>query len=418
MKAKSIFLPPFIITFFVPACLAQDDISAKITPAAIDARIAEIRMGDIIVRTKPGAVVEVQQVRHEFLFGTAIGDHLPENSDNAMSPKDRKMFLKILSENFNYAVHENALKWYDCEAEENVIDYYRADRIWEICNELNIPMRGHCIFWEKDKYIMSWLNKLNNDQLRAAVHRRAIDVTKHFKGRITEFDLNNEMVQGNFFRRRLGYGIVNEMAYMAKAGNPDITLFVNDYGILVEGGYNAGAYINQIENFLATGVPIGGIGCQGHFVATKPAAGKAPTTPEDVQKTLDKLAEFNLPIKITECLFDGADEQAKADALQMFFPICFAHPNVEAIIMWCFWEQDHWMPHTAMWKKDWTPTPQALAYRDLVFNKWWTKTSGKADKDGTFKTDAFYGDYIITSNGVQKKVTLRKKDKSIQVNFE
>ena len=418
MTVKSLFLPPFVITFFVPACLAQDNISAKITPAAIDARIAKIRMGDIIVKTKPGAVVEVQQVRHEFLFGTAIGNHLAEKSDNAMSPEDRKMFLKVLKENFNYAVHENALKWYDCEAEQNVIDYYRADRIWEICNELNIPMRGHCIFWEKDKYIMSWLNKLNNDELRAAVHRRAIDVTKHFKDRITEFDLNNEMVQGNFFRRRLGYGIVNEMAWMAKAGNPDITLYVNDYGIIVEDGYNAGAYINQIENFLATGVPIGGIGCQAHFVATKPAAGKAPTIPENVQKTLDKLAEFNLPIKITECLFDGADEQAKADALQMFFPICFAHPNVEAIIMWCFWEQDHWMPHTAMWKKDWTPTPQALAYRDLVFNKWWTKTSGKADKDGTFKTRAFYGDYIITSNGVEKKATLSKKEKSLQVNFE
>jgi len=418
MKAKSIFLPPFIITFFVPACLAQDDIPAKITPSAIDARIAEIRMGDIIIKTKSGSDVKVQQVRHEFLFGTAIGNHLAEKSDNAMSPEDRKMFLKVLSENFNYAVHENALKWYDCEAEQNVIDYYRADRIWEICNELNIPMRGHCIFWEKDKYIMSWLNKLNNDELRTAVHRRAIDVTKHFKGRITEFDLNNEMVQGNFFRRRLGYGIVNEMAWMAKAGNPDITLYVNDYGIIVEDGYNAGAYINQIENFLATGVPIGGIGCQAHFVATKPAYGKAPTVPENVQKTLDKLAEFNLPIKITECLFDGVDEQAKADALRMFFPICFAHPNVEAIIMWCFWEQDHWMPNTAMWKKDWTPTPQALAYRELVFDKWWTKTSGKADKDGTFKTRAFYGDYIITSNGVEKKVTLSKEDKSIQVNFE
>ncbi len=417
MKAKSRLLFPVIITLIVPVCFAQDDISAKLTPSAIDARIAEIRMGDIIVKTKPGSVVEVQQVRHEFLFGTAIGNHLAEKSTNAMSSEDRKMFLKVLSENFNYAVHENALKWYDCEAAPDVIDYYRADRIWEICNEYNIPMRGHCIFWAKDKYIMSWLNKLNNDQLRAAVHRRAIDVTKHFKGRIEEFDLNNEMINGDFFRRRLGYGIINEMAYMAKVGNPDITLFVNDYGILVEGGYNAATYITQIETLLANGVPIGGIGCQGHFVATK-AAGKAPTTPEHVQKTLDQLARFNLPIKITECLFVGDDEQDKADALRMFFPICFAHPNVEAIIMWCFWEQDHWMPNTAMWKKDWTPTPQVEAYRDLVFNKWWTQTPGKAGDDGIFKTRAFYGDYVISSNGVQKKVTLSKKDKSIQVNFE
>lgn len=420
MKTKSGLLLAAIIALIAPICLAQDDITEKITPSAIDARIAEIRMGDIIVKTKPGADVNVQQVRHEFLFGTAIGNHLAEKSPDAMSPEDRKMYLKILSENFNYAVHENALKWYTCEAEPNVVDYSIADRIWEICSDYNIPMRGHCIFWEKDKYTMPWLKKLDNDQLRAAVHRRAIDVTRHFKGRISEFDLNNEMIHGDFFRRRLGYGIVNEMAYMAKAGNPDITLYVNDYGILVEGGYNAATYITQIENLLANGVPIGGIGCQGHFVTIDKAdsTGKAATTPEHVQKTLDQLAKFNLPIKITECLFTADDEQGKADALRMFFPICFAHPNVEAIIIWGFWEQGHWMPHTAMWKKDWTPTPLAEAYRDLIFNKWRTQTSGKADSDGIFKTRAFYGDYIITSNGVEKKVSLRKKDKSLQVTFD
>jgi len=421
MKAPSrFFLIPVVITLIVPACFAQNDIAAKLTPSAIEARIAEIRMGDIIVKTSPGADVKVQQVRHEFLFGTAITNHLAEKDANAMSPEDRKMFLKILAENFNYAVHENALKWYDCEKQLNVVDYSTADRIWEICHDLNIPMRGHCIFWAKDKYIMPWLKQLNNDELRAAVNRRAIGVTKHFKGRIEEFDLNNEMINGDFFRRRLGYGIVNEMAYMAKAGNPDITLYVNDYGVIVEKGFNADSYITQIENLLANGVPIGGIGCQGHFVAShkNDSSGRAATTSEHVQKTLDKLAKFNLPIKITECLFVADDEQGMAEELRRFFPICFAHPNVEAILMWGFWEVGHWQPHTAMWKTDWTPTPQALAYRDLVFNKWWTQTSGKADDDGVYKARAFYGDYIITSNGKTKKVTLSKKEKSTQVNFE
>jgi endo-1,4-beta-xylanase len=421
MKALSrIFLIPVATALIAPACVAQDDIAAKLTPSAIEARIAEIRMGDMIVKTSPGADVNVRQVRHEFLFGTAITNQLAENDTNTMSPQDRKMFLKILAENFNYAVHENALKWYDCEKQLNVVDYSIADSIWEICHELNIPMRGHCIFWAKDKYIMPWLKQLNNDDLRAAVARRAIGVTEHFKGRISEFDLNNEMINGDFFRRRIGYGIVNEMAYMAKAGNPDITLYVNDYGVIVEKGFNADSYITQIENLLANGVPIGGIGCQGHFVAShkNDSSGRAATTSEHVQKTLDKLAKFNLPIKITECLFAADDEQGMAEELRRFFPICFAHPNVEAILMWGFWEVGHWQPQTAMWKKDWTPTPQALAYRDLVFNKWWTQTSGKADKDGTFKTRAFYGDYIITSNGKTQKVSLSKKNKSTQVSFE
>jgi GH35 family endo-1,4-beta-xylanase len=280
-------------------------------------------------------------------------------------------------------------------------------------------MRGHCIFWAKDKYIMPWLKELDNDELRGKVISRAIDVTEHFKDRITEYDLNNEMINGDFFRRRLGYGIVNEMAYAARAGNPEITLYVNDYGVLVERNYNADSYITQIENLLANGVPIGGIGCQAHTITSDEAnsTGMAATIPERFQSTLDKLAGFDLPIKITECLFTADNEQDIAEELDKYFSICFAHPKVEAIVMWGFWEGDHWQPHTAMWRKDWTATPQALAYRDLVFDKWWTRISGKADRSGEFKVPAFYGDYEITSNGETQKVTLRKKEAEVVVSF-
>jgi GH35 family endo-1,4-beta-xylanase len=34
-------------------------------------------------------------------------------------------------------LHENTLKWYDCEKEPGVVDYSMADMIWEICREYN-----------------------------------------------------------------------------------------------------------------------------------------------------------------------------------------------------------------------------------------------------------------------------------------
>ena len=354
MKGRSILIIPGILVFLISTiCFSQDDITAKLTPSAINARIQECRMGQIIIKTEPEADIDIQQVRHEFQFGTAVANSVA----NAMSAQDRKMYLKILKENFNYAVHENALKWYDCERRKDSVDYSIADRIWEICNDLSIPMRGHCIFWAKDKFNTSWLKKLNTDELRGKVISRAMDVTSHFRDRITEFDLNNEMINGNFFRRRLGNDIINEMASAAKAGNPDISLYVNDYGILVEGNYNADSYITQIENLLKNGVPVDGIGCQAHTITSEEAnsRGTPETTPEQFQGNLDRLAKFNLPIKITECLFTADKEEDIAGHLLEYFPICFAHPNVEAIIMWGFWEGDHWQPHTAMWKKDSRP---------------------------------------------------------------
>jgi endo-1,4-beta-xylanase len=414
MKSKLMFLILIFISFLSSTAFSQEDAASEVTPEAIKARIEKYRMGDIVVKTKPGSDVKIQQVRHEFLFGTAIPNSLAENETNSMSSEDRKMFLKILSENFNYAVHENALKWYDCEKEQNIVDYTTADRIWHICDSLNIPMRGHCIFWAKDKYIMPWLKKLDNDELRAAIHKRAMGVAEHFKGRIKEYDLNNEMIQGDFFRRRLGYGIINEMAYMVFAGDPDVRICVNDYGILDQ-GYNASTYITQIENLIANGVPVGGIGCQAHLAMTTESFINSPVR---VQKTLDQLDKFNLPIKITECLFIFDDEEVQAQELKKLFPIYFADPHVEAILMWGFWEGDHWQPHAAMWKKDWTPRPQALAYRDLLFKQWWTQLTDKADKSGDLKVRAFYGDYIITSNGVSKKVSLHKIDKVLHVTFD
>ena len=93
----------------VSLCNAQEDISAKITESAINARIEKIRMGDLIVKAEPGVLVKIEQIRHEFLFGTAIPNHLAEQAEDAMSPEDREKYLSILEQNFNYADHENAV---------------------------------------------------------------------------------------------------------------------------------------------------------------------------------------------------------------------------------------------------------------------------------------------------------------------
>ncbi|AOW22131.1 hypothetical protein LPB138_14710 [Urechidicola croceus] len=369
-------------------------------------------MGNLIIHAPKNTTIKIEQTKHEFLFGTAIPNELAESAKNSFSEKDRKKYLEVLEENFNYAVHENALKWYDNEKKQGVVDYSISDRIWELCNERNIPMRGHCVYWAKDEFMNDWLKPLNNADLRKAIVERGTSVASHYKGKINEFDLNNEMIHGDFFRRKLGFGVINEMAWIVKANNPEAKLYVNDYGVL-DLGWNAGPYVKQIKNLLDNGVPIDGIGCQGHL-----SMRTTMTTPaEKVQRNLDKLAQFDLPIKITEVLFAYEDEQVQVDELNKLFPIYFAHPNVEAILMWGFWAGSHWQPHCAMWKKDWTPRPQVDAYRELVFNKWWTKTEENSGKKGKVKVRAFYGDYKITCNGETKIISLKKDIGSKEVFF-
>ncbi len=410
---KKVLLLAFLTVTMAATAAEQDkEIESKITPEAIQARIEELRMGDLVIKTRRGSKVRIQQVKHEFLFGTAIPNQLAENAEGAMTPEERKKFLEILTQNFNYAVHENALKWYDNEKHPGVVDYAVADRIWEMMNELGIPMRGHCIYWEKEEFLMDWLKELPNDKLRMAVKDRAVSLVNHFKGRIDEYDLNNEMLHGDFFQRRLGFGIISEMAWMVKAQDPSAKLYMNDYGI-VDIGFNAGPYAQQIETLIANGVPIEGIGIQAH----RTIRGEINNTPFMVQRNLDRFNKFDLPIKITEALFAYEDEQRQADEVKKLFPIYFAHPKVEAILLWGFWEKVHWIPYSAMWKTDFTPTKQAQAYRDLVYGEWWTDTEATADDNGEVRTRAFYGDYVITVNGKHKNVSLRNVDGKAQVAF-
>jgi len=389
-------------------------VAAKLEPEAIEARIREHRMGTLVVKAESGAEIEVEQTRHEFPFGAAITSGLAESDPIAMSDSDRKMFLKVLEENFNCAVHENALKWCDVEREKGKQDWSSADRILELCSERGIPMRGHCLFWEKEKWVQDWLKALDSDSLRGAMMKRARETTARYKGRISEFDLNNEMIHGSFWRRRLGWGIVNEMALAAKMGNPDAVLFLNDYGILAEGGHNAGAYFEQIEALLDAGTPIGGIGCQAHSATFL----NVPVDPIIAQRNLDRLTRFGLPIKITECLFDHTeDPQAQAAEMRRILPIYFACPQVEAILFWGFWAGLHWHPWAAFWKEDWSITPQGAAFRELVYVKWWTSTKGRADSTGSFSVPAFYGNYRIKSKGKVVEASLGARDKTVHVSI-
>ena len=382
---------------------SADTVTGELTPGALAARIRAYRMGDLTIKASPGAKVRITQLRHEFGFGTAISSRMvTSGSRRSMSPEDRHKYQEVLAANFNTAVHENALKWHRCEQHaDSGFDYSVAEDIYAWCAAHEIPMRGHCIFWAKDRYVQDWVKQLEPPALRAVVERRAGDITWRFRGRIEEFDLNNEMVNGDFYRQRLGPGIVKDMALWAKAGNPRARLYVNDYALLTGRGRNLSTFVDQIRAWLDQGVPLDGIGCQGHF-------GNRMLDPTHIQTTLDRLAEFNLPLKITEYDCNSDDEDLKAQHLKRFYEICFAHPAVEAILMWGFWEGAHWKPKAALWKRDWSETPAARTYRELVFDRWWTQVTDRTDSQGHLQIRAFYGQYEIDVDGRKKQTTLSK----------
>ncbi len=369
---------------------------------AADAAIRKYRMGTITVHTRPGAAVKVTQLSHEFWFGTAVSAGMFGDRADA---KVREQYLNILKENFNSAVHENALKWYSTGRRRGQVDYADADRILQWCEANGIRMRGHCIFWAVDRYVQNWVKGLDDDALRAAVEQRAKEVPARYAGRILEYDVNNEMLHGHYYEHRLGPGIRVQMFKWAHEADPQARLFVNDYNIL--SGNDVDAYVKQIQGLIDAGAPVGGIGCQGHFGGHIDMA--------KVKDSLDRLSKFGLPIRITEFDINTDDEQEKARLLGEFYTTCFAQPAVDGVVMWGFYEGAHWRPKAALWKRDFSPTPAAEVYRELVFNKWWTRFEGKADAEGVCRVPAFFGRHSIEADGRTVEVDLRKADGTAEV---
>ena len=359
--------------------------AAALDEADLDAKIEALRKGDFTVRLPAvSGPVAYEMVRHDFPFGTCVSARVLL----AEGP-DADKYRETLRKHFNAAVAENCMKWGNMEPRPG----YRGDdvprKVWQKCHELGIPMRGHCIFWGTNQGPAEWHKTLAPADLEKAMKARAERVLGLFRGKIAEWDLNNEMLHGDVYAKALG--LENGAAYFkwCKAIASDVTFYVNDYGIL---GGDADAYVAHIRAMQADGAEIGGIGVQGHFNGGAPSSKKVWTN-------LDKLGALGLPIKVTEFDINTKDEARQAAGTRGFYKLCFAHPAVRGILMWGFWEGRHWKPDAALWRKDWSIKPNGREYVRLVTEEWVTRGEGTASADGRLAFRGFYGTYRFTAGG-------------------
>ena len=396
-------------------------VSGELEPEAIEARIREHRMGNLVVKAKPGAEVHVEQLRHEFWFGAALSSGA---FSGRMRDEDQRKYEETFLANFNAAVTENAVKWHSMERRRGQVNYNTVDAILEWTDRHEIPLRGHNIFWGIPNRVQTWLKEMDNVKLHETLKARALDIGRRYRGRFAEYDLNNEMIHANYYADRLGPEITKQMADWVKQADPGVTLFFNDYDVLT--GNRLDDYIKHIRGLLEEGAPMTGIGVQGHLHGET-------FDPKALQNALNELAKIGLPIRITEFNMPGqrsvfmrnrnlkltpVQEQTKAKNLAEYYRICFAHPAVEGILMWGFWEGANWIRQSSLYRRDWTPTPAAEAYRNLVFKEWWTNSKIKAGTNGQCRIRAFYGKYVVTCGAEKKEVLLSKNKGQAIVSFE
>jgi len=359
-----------------------------------NARIEQIRKRDVRVlvtdsngKVVPGAAVSVVQTKNRFALGSAI-------NGNISNPQ----YAAFFRTNFEWAVLENESKWYANEPSRSNVTYVAANSLTNFCFTNNITMRGHCLFWAVDQNVQNWVTNLSDADLRVHLTNRLVSVINHFKGTFGQWDVNNEMLHGNYFGNRLGNGINSWMFQYARSLDKNLQLFVNDYNVVAGG--ETDAYIAQIQGLLASNAVVGGIGAQGHFGST--------INPSVTESRLDSLTSLNIPVWITEYDSLNADENMRADNLEILYRLAFSKPTMDGVLMWGFWAGSHWRgSNAAIANLDWSLNAAGVRYQSLL-NEWTTRTNGIADAGGGFNFRGYHGSYDITITRPGGTPTVRK----------
>lgn len=324
-----------------------------------------------------GAAVTVNQIANSFPFGSCI------NRSNL----DNEEFVEFFVKNFNWAVFGNELKWYHTEPEQGKLSYSDADEMLNFCKKHGIKTRGHCIFWEVLDAVQPWVQSLSITNLMTAVQNRLRGLLLRYKGQFEHYDVNNEMLHGTFYQERLGRDIRSYMFKAAHELDPSAKLFVNDYN--VEDGRDAKScperYIQQILDLQECGAPVHGIGIQGHI--------RHPVGPI-ICSALDKLAILGLPIWFTELDVSASNEHVRADDLEVVLREAFAHPAVEGIMLWGFWEMFMCDDHCHLVSAEGDINEAGKRFLELK-REWMTNTNGEINDNGEFTFRGFHGTYNV-----------------------
>lgn len=362
---------------------------------AAEERIERIRKGDIEVKVinadgtpAPGAAVKIKLLKHSFSFGAAVNSNFLFAGNRE---EDKRQYKEVFLRLFNSATIENGLKWPFWNGEEKV----RTDKTAAWLKANGIKLRGHTLIWPAWEHMPAGMKKLKSEpeKLRAAIRAHIKEEAACYRGKAAEWDVLNEPLYHRELAGLLGPDEELNWFRYAREADPSAKLYVNEYNLLDDFGANAeqqDSYEAYIRRLLESKTPLDGIGLQSHFKWDL-------TPPERLLAVLDRFQRLGKPVQATELDIDVADEMLQADYLRDFMTAVFSHPSVEGITLWVFWEGIHSAPGPALYRRDWSKKPAALALEDLLLKKWSTGLDGAADARGEFRARGFLGVYEISA---------------------
>ena len=326
---------------------------------------------------------------------------------------------KIISKEFNTITAENCMKPLFLLDQNGNYNFEESDEFVDYAIENNLTIVGHTLVWKNSAPEWFFKDENGNTISREILIFRLKDyiktVVSRYKGKISYWDVVNEAVDVfksddnksyAALKSSPWYDIIGEdyikIAFeAAHDADPNCKLIYNDYNMYQS--EKTDFIIDMVIKLKSEGVPIHGIGSQGHMFLNHPSLDK-------VDYWLRKISEANIPLHITELDVSvlpnawkhrGASVEDRFDLAQEYNPypnyipssklkqqakrykslfklfLKYSH-TIERVTFWGIWDGNSWRNYLPMkgrtdypllFDRSFKPKPAYFVLRDLVKKK-------------------------------------------------
>ena len=339
---------------------------------------------DGIVDSKDKNTLKFYADQNEKFIGVALATYKGLSSDRETAAKQ-----------FNMMVCENEMKFDALEPSQNSFSFGGADNLVSLAQQNNMAIRGHCLVWHSQ--VAGWVSSDGKKNDMNWTRKEALEIMKnhitkvmqHYKGKVREWDVVNECLdddqttvrsnpdsydlrQQSVWQRAIGDDYIDSAFVYAHRADPDAELYLNDYGVELQGKAKSLAFYNLAVRLKNKDIPIHGVGLQCHFSVGEVDGVK-------LNRTIKKFAEAGLKCIITELDMGipsttTADLEEQARNYRMITDIVLNNDNCPSMVIWGIKDNDSWRTNSNPLlydsgmgkKKAWYSVRSALRHRALA----------------------------------------------------
>ncbi|WMJ73973.1 endo-1,4-beta-xylanase [Cytophagaceae bacterium ABcell3] len=301
--------------------------------------------------------------------GTAVADAPLRNETH---------YRNTIIQQFGMVVAENEMKMETIKpSEDGPYNFEPGDRLVDFAEEHGMQVRGHALLWHSQ--MPRWMNDRSwtKQELMDYLKEYITTVVTHYKGKIQEWDVANEVISdgpGNPIRDELwfnigGVEIIDSAFKWAHEADPDCKLYYNDYSAETMNSKSDAVY-DLVNGLKERGAPIYGVGLQSHRNYNEGLQMHYDLITQ-MDQNIKRIGELGLKVAITELdlgIHTPVTEQDYQDQAATYANILQValdnRPTIETFCLWGFTDKHSWIPNFSGGERD-----EALIFDHNYFPK-------------------------------------------------